>query len=414
MLGGISMGMVNPMDGIEGIYSALNEYRNILSKFNIDNYSRLLEPASQALKAATVIDDIVGREMRIIDSFNNPIFTYPETFSALTKQWDAVAKLAQSIHTPEMEMLHKSLMINDYSGINAFVASLDSINIEAQNMAFLKTTKLFADTVATLPKGLSSAIKGLHVETATRLLKADKLSFDIPSKMFYLEDNPEEKASIPETNIICSSLNVLPDLDEIELITFMNHLSKFPNLALTHPVGQKIMEAVSNWSALIDFDDEMYYHARIIPEGACPYTETQLLKAPSGVTWHGRYNFVGESHYYFSDKPKGATYEVFKHSKESKVQIAKLKPKRKIRMIDLSGENLSKNKFLEYCRFSPKPDDYSNIKREYLLPCFVANCCKYAKIDGIKYYGSKEYTNYVSWDDTYFDCVGFDFAERGA
>jgi hypothetical protein len=49
----------------------------------------------------------------------------------------------------------------------------------------------------------------------------------------------------------------------------------------------------------------------------------------------------------------------------------------------------------------------------HFLPKSI-NCYKYEKIDGIKYYGSKEYTNYVSWDDAYFDCVGFDFAERGA
>lgn len=37
-------------------------------------------------------------------------------------------------------------------------------------------------------------------------------------------------------------------------------------------------------------------------------------------------------------------------------------------MVDLSQETKISNKFLEYCRFSPNPQDYSNIKREYLLP----------------------------------------------
>ena len=45
-------------------------------------------------------------------------------------------------------------------------------------------------------------------------------------------------------------------------------------------------------------------------------------------------------------------------------------------------------------------------QREYLLPCFVADCCRESGIEGIKYYGSKEYKNYVSWDDSYFAFEG--------
>jgi len=33
------------------------------------------------------------------------------------------------------------------------------------------------------------------------------------------------------------------------------------------------------------------------------------------------------------------------------------------------------------------------------------------EIEGIKYYGSKEYKNYVSWDDTYFNIVGHEIID---
>lgn len=124
-----------------------------------------------------------------------------------------------------------------------------------------------------------------------------------------------------------------------------------------------------------------------------------------GVTWHGRFNFVGQSHYYFSDVPRGAIMEISKHTKEPRVQIAKLRPTRSIRMIDLSQELKTKNKFLDYCRFSATNNNL-HIQREYLLPCFVADCCRASGIEGIKYYGSKEYKNYVSWDDTFFAFEG--------
>ena len=112
-----------------------------------------------------------------------------------------------------------------------------------------------------------------------------------------------------------------------------------------------------------------------------------------------------QSHYYFSDMEKGAVLEVRKHTKDTRVQIAKLYPNKSIRMIDLSEEITTKNKFLEYCRFKPSQEHYTNLKREYLLPCYVAGCCERHGIEGIKYYGSKEYKNYVSWNDGYFDIV---------
>lgn len=50
-------------------------------------------------------------------------------------------------------------------------------------------------------------------------------------------------------------------------------------------------------------------------------------------------------------------------------------------------------------------DDENKMPRQYLLPCFVADCCQMIGFDGIKYYGSQEYDNYVSWSDRYFEDI---------
>ena len=47
------------------------------------------------------------------------------------------------------------------------------------------------------------------------------------------------------------------------------------------------------------------------------------------------------------------------------------------------------------------------IKKEYLLPNFVAACCREVGIEGIKYYSSG-YNCYVTWQDDYFSFVDFD------
>ena len=47
----------------------------------------------------------------------------------------------------------------------------------------------------------------------------------------------------------------------------------------------------------------------------------------------------------------------------------------------------------------------SMIVKQYLLPNYVASCCKRLGIDGIKYL-SGNYACYVTWKDDYFDFVG--------
>lgn len=179
----------------------------------------------------------------------------------------------------------------------------------------------------------------------------------------------------------------------------------------THNTGKKIAEVISSWNNFIDFDYDYFYHARSLSEGRTPYSAEELKKAPIGYTGHGRYNYAGQSHYYFSNIQKGAILEVSKHSNDPRIQIARLKPARSIKMIDLSEEITTQNKFLEYCRLKPSSDPNRKIKREYLLPCYVADCCHHYKIDGIKYYGSKEYKNYVSWEDNYFEFVDDEIRE---
>ena len=135
------------------------------------------------------------------------------------------------------------------------------------------------------------------------------------------------------------------------------------------------------------------------------------LKAPVMISSHGRYNEIGRSCYYFADTKEGALTEVYKHcgSKKPSVQIPKLKKCKEARLIDLS-QNVSKNnRFIDHLRF--KVDNTpGKIVKEYLLPNFVAGCCKKVGIDGIKYQGDG-YNCYVTWKDDYFSFEGNDIVE---
>lgn len=398
------MSKENPFEAFEGIYSALSRYENILNRFNNENYFRLVDNLNKIPTRNKAIEEAVERQIELFGTLDSRINEYPRILETVTMKWDTLAKIADSFKTPEIEKLEKALLRNETAALQDFTNSLNvAKHIEAPNVALLKMAQIFEDV--TLPKGMTSVLNGMHVGTAKILSNSESVSYDTNSRLFYVEKSPEDTATISETNIICSSMQLLSGIDEADLISFLNVLDKELPFASTHVAGERINQIISEWDSIINFDCETYYHARVLPEGCCPYTEMQLRQAPYGVTWHGRFNYIGQSHYYFSDIQKGALIEVAKHSKEKRVQIAKLKPIREIRMIDLSNEITTQNKFLEYCRFNPSPDEYLKIKREYLLPCYVANCCQKHGIEGIKYYGSKEYKNYVSWNDIYFEFV---------
>lgn len=399
------MGKSNLFEHYDGISRALSEYSSILGRFNNENYNRILESVSRNLSLDDTLSEISLRQKALFDSLESPLLKYAETMDMVSLQWDALSKIASTLKTPEIEKLQRSLMQNNFAGLFEFTDALQTSYIEAPNIALMKTAKIFEHIDANLPKGLPTIINSLSVDAANRLAYSENISLDVPSRMFYLEESPNERVNVQETNIICSSLHLLSGVDEADLIAFLNYLDQHPNLALNNPTGRRILEIISEWNEIMDFDQPYYYHARALGENDCPYTEAQLRRAPTGVTWHGRFNFVGQSHYYFSDVPKGAIMEVSKHTKEPRVQIAKLRPTRPIRMIDLSQELKTKNKFLDYCRFGATNTNL-HIQREYLLPCFVADCCSASGIEGIKYYGSREYKNYVSWDDSYFAFEG--------
>lgn len=130
-----------------------------------------------------------------------------------------------------------------------------------------------------------------------------------------------------------------------------------------------------------------------------------MLKAPTNVSSHGRYNAIGKSCYYVAETKEGALAEIRKHSggKKLDIQVVGLRPVKHAKMIDLSGEIKGTNRFMEHMRFTVE-NEIGKIVKNYLLPNFVASCCKRIGIDGIKY-RSTGYNCCVLWKDDYFEFV---------
>ena len=238
-------------------------------------------------------------------------------------------------------------------------------------------------------------------------------------------------STVKEMNIICSATETFDSMkkisnenseynaneesefvEEIELMDFMDYIFKTPTLSSTHPTGIKIIEMIRNiWTSSsstnkIGFDEDIYYHSRARYIDTAPYVSDQMLKAPVGVTGPGRYNHPGRSHYYFANTREGSIEEVRKHLKnKQEIQTIKIKPVNSIVILDLSNTMKKGNIFLKYLRY-PIDSVTDIMPREYLIPCFVSDCCKKVGFEGIKYYGSKSYNNYVCWKDGYFEFAG--------
>lgn len=85
------------------------------------------------------------------------------------------------------------------------------------------------------------------------------------------------------------------------------------------------------------------------------------------------------------------------------MQTVQVHAKGTVNLVDLSARSMrGLNTFLKYIRF-PLGSDSSKRPRVYLIPSFVSECCNECGRGGIKYYGGKDYCNYVTWEDGYFE-----------
>ena len=292
----------------------------------------------------------------------------------------------------------------------ATVASdIAKMRMPAQNIAFAKLMP--GGVKMDMPRGAKTVIRELSKPAAKALTETAEIEFVPKEKKFYHKDCPAKGLDEQEISDSESSLELFSEISLPDLIKFESELFENEYFANESKVGKKIFEIISGWKHFVHLGDAIYFHARCLGKNNQPYLEQEMLKAPVMISSHGRYNEIGRSCYYFADTKEGALTEVYKHcgSKKPSVQIAKLKKCKEARLIDLS-QNVSKNnRFIDHLRF--KVDNTpGKIVKEYLLPNFVAGCCKKVGIDGIKYQGDG-YNCYVTWKDDYFSFEGNDIVE---
>lgn len=387
----------------------------------------MTEQNSSGLAAATASISSVAKTLVPDDAINSMTESMKTVATVVQPYQDmnlfkanVLAAIESATITPELQAFRSQLesnvqamgltAISDYIGglasqwDNALALSdvLDR-SIAAQNLAVVRMLPNYNDLV--LPRGSKKVLKSLTKTTAKKLMESDKIQFDPKGKNFYHKESPDVKFSADQITVVESSLELFEEFSLDSLLSFESKLEQNYAFASRHPVGVRIFEMLENWNYFVSFENITYYHARPLDEHQRPYHDFKMMRAPMNVSAHGRYNEVGRSCYYIAEDKEGALKEIYKHSGGTKprVQVIGLKAVKLVKLLDLSGEAKKTNRFIEHMRFTVE-NEVGKTVLEYLLPNYVASCCKEIGIDGIRY-KSSGYNCCVLWKDDYFEYV---------
>ena len=397
---------------ISEVFDSLNNALSIVSRTILSDeyekaFSRIAEMAESLPAVSSAIIEYQKQvEQRVRELM--PAIRAADEYARIMSEQLVCTYKALSFGTTELiERIQKASIERNFSSyVDALSDALRSSRLVAQDFWFIKESTSLQSLSQEIyfPIGFVTALKDTNKPTAERIAPNRSIYYDLSSRGFIDISHPEILISTKEINVVCAGNDLFDCIEEDyisenELIDFMTFLNEKLSFAGSHEVGKKIIYLLQEVANRIDFDENIYYHSRPNKDGT-PYTFEDMLRAPNGITSVGRYNRLGQAFYYFSNKKSGSINEIKKHISENTiVQTAGIVPNHPIKMIDLSGSLQRGKKFFDYIRF---PSDNSKCPRAYLIPNFVSDCCRQIGIEGIKYYGTKEYSNYVCWNDGYF------------
>lgn len=362
----------------------------------------------------------------VLDSINTSgwlsSYRASDVVKVVSAQQELLAACTTSLQTPAIRDMADRFSSKDYFGAyESLASSLSGLTVRGPDIALLGNVGGLLESLGdfgyggSIPRGTKTFVRDLSKASLERLSVSEDVSVDIRGKRLLAADAETDpgacncvgddsgvvSANVRSFNVLTSSLSFLEGLSEVDMMKLQQLCSDDPAFARDCKAGRVIWETVRDWKDAISFDRPVYYHARLKPAGTAPYLKDDMAKAPRLLVKAGRFNGPQKAYYYFSDTEHSAMQEIGKHGSEDEAQVAEIEGKRDVRLIDLSGVGRGTNYFLKYLRF-PFTNTDQVIPPEYLVPNFVAQCCRHAGIDGIKYYGSKTYSNYVVWDDDLF------------
>lgn len=297
------------IQALQPLQDALQPYHNL-----IDQNSLGLVAASLSSVAQTIVpDNAVGSMTESLNVVATAIQPYQQDMNLFNS--NVLAAFEAAAITPELRDFRTQFEVNvqemgdGMSAISDYVNGLTSQwdnalgvanvlerSIAAQNLAMVRMLPCYSDLE--LPRGSKKVLRSLTKTTAKKLMQSDEIQFDPKEKDFYHKDSPESKLSADQITVVESSLELFAEFTLDELLSFESKLEQNFAFAVRHPVGIRIYEILQNWKNFVSFENITYYHARTLGENQRPFHDSEMMKAPTNVSAHGRYNEVGRSCYY--------------------------------------------------------------------------------------------------------------------
>ncbi|MCR5802647.1 MAG: RES domain-containing protein [Clostridia bacterium] len=413
------------MNDNENVYGNIIEFlsqiseanRKAMTQFNFEAIEQAVNAANDAVKRLYDFGSVfssISNSLRTQYEGIKTIASFSSKMISEIADLQASVAIASSLYDSAMiDTVAKCLADLNIAGcVEAIQDTVDKPSIIMPDYSFLKTSPIIKSVQKelVLPYGFATDMKNFNSSSAKQIANNSSLSFNTETRCFVSGDN---LATTKEMNAVCSGVRffeVIGDdemFSENELIEFMSFLDRTPKMAMSNEIGLKILNLVRNIQCNIGFDRDEFYHSRPREKNCAPFIWSQMLKAPYGVSSIGRYNDIGQPYFYFADTATGSISEIKKHISKSDydkyvIQTVAITAGKKVKMLDLSAKEMrGLNTFLKYLRF-PFSTDSGKRPREYLIPQFVSDCCVSCGIDGIKYYGGKDYSNYVTWSDDYY------------
>nr|WP_278046245.1 RES family NAD+ phosphorylase [Clostridium beijerinckii] len=154
-------------------------------------------------------------------------------------------------------------------------------------------------------------------------------------------------------------------------------------LGFKHDTGKKIYDLLNNIYNNIECEilnsESILYRGRTRKEDRPAFKDNEMWNPPDGITSHGRYNQIGISVLYCSTKQKVLPYEIHA-GLDDIVEIVKFKLKENMKILDVDDVFEEFDGF-----FNSNYVESKELKKKYLLPNYIRDCCKDIGYNGIAY-----------------------------
>lgn len=189
-------------------------------------------------------------------------------------------------------------------------------------------------------------------------------------------------------------------LEHDDFIEFQDFLMKYPMLAIKHRVGEMIYKGLfqhfedQHYEYLVEGKSKLYRGRARKKDSTKIYTPNEMWSPPEGLPQHGRFNPIGIPVLYVTDEAKAIPYEIHA-SQDEQIDIVEFQIVKPLKLFDMQRVSTEFEGF-----FAQSNIDSKTLKKAYLLPNFIGNCCQHIGYDGVKYNGVQRqsglsYTNYA-------------------